>query len=237
MIKVENLTTGYYKEVPIIKNLSMTAEEGKITVIVGSNGSGKSTLLKTIYGLLKPFSGRIYLGNRDITGEEPYNLTKLGVRFIFQERSVFPHMTVMENLEMGCWILKGKPYLKESLERIFQKYPVLRERSKEKAEKLSGGQQRILEVARSLIVKPKVILMDEPTAQLAPKVAKEFYNEIVRLRDEEGITVLLVDQNVESAINIADYVYVLKDGSIHARGEGTIFKKRLKELVREWLLA
>jgi branched-chain amino acid transport system ATP-binding protein len=106
MIRVENVTVGYYKEVPILKDVSIEAKKSKITVIIGSNGSGKSTLLKTIYGLLKPFKGRIFYGSEDITGREPYNLARMGIGFMFQERSIFPQMTVMENLEMGGWMYR-----------------------------------------------------------------------------------------------------------------------------------
>jgi len=236
MIRVENVTVGYYKEVPILKDVSIEAKKSKITVIIGSNGSGKSTLLKTIYGLLKPFKGRIFYGSEDITGREPYNLARMGIGFMFQERSIFPQMTVMENLEMGGWMYRRKPeILREALEEVFNKYPVLKERMKEKAGNLSGGQQRILEIARLMMSRPKVILMDEPTAQLSPKACKEVYDEIVRLRDE-GITVILVDQNVRSALSIADYVYVLKEGSINQQGDGEIFRKKSKELIKEWFL-
>jgi branched-chain amino acid transport system ATP-binding protein len=145
-------------------------------------------------------------------------------------------MTVMENLEMGGWMYRRKPeILREALEEVFNKYPVLKERMKEKAGNLSGGQQRILEIARLMMSRPKVILMDEPTAQLSPKASKEVYDEIVRLRDE-GITVILVDQNVGSALSIADYVYVLKEGSIKEQGDGEIFRKKAKELIKEWFL-
>jgi len=237
MINVQDVTVGYYKEIPVLKGITINAKKSEITTVIGPNGSGKSTLLKTIYGLLKPIKGRILYENEDITGCEPYTMIWRGIGFMFQERAVFPQMTILENLKLGGWIFGRKQEkLKEALEGVFKKYPIFKERKNEKAGKLSGGQQRILEIARFMISKPKLMLMDEPSAHLAPKVVKEVYKEIKRLKNE-GVTILLVDQNVESAVSVADYVYVLKESRIVDEGCGSEFRRKLKELIKGWFLA
>ena len=214
----EDLTVSYYQDVYVLEDVSLTALEGAITAVIGPNGAGKSTLLKTIYGYLKPRKGRITLDGKDITGKNPFDMLRLGMAFIIQDRGIFPNLTVEENLQLGAWLFRGeRERVKEKVEEIYRRYPILKERRKVKAGNLSGGEQRMLELGRALMNEPKICLMDEPSAGLAPKVVDEIYGEIVRLK-EEGRTIVLVEQNIRKALSIADQVYILELGRVKFSG-------------------
>ena len=211
-LRIEDLYVGYYEDLNILQGLNINVRQAKITTILGANGVGKSTLLKAIYGFLKPNNGTVYLGDKDVTGVPTHELIDLGLAYIPQHPGIFRWMSIEENLEMGAYTFrKDKARINRKIEEIYVRFPVLRERRKSLAGKLSGGQQRMIEVGRTLMTDPKVMLVDEPTAGLAKLLSAEVYQMLVGLRDS-GITILLVDQEIRQALKIADYVYVLELG-------------------------
>lgn len=231
MLEVRDLYVGYYKDLHILQGVSMTAERGKLTTILGANGVGKSTLLKAIYGFLTPASGEVILEGQSLIGVPTHRRIEMGISYIPQQPSVFPWMTVEENLELGAWTFRrDKARIKRKLEENYARFPVLKERRKSKAGELSGGQQRMVELGRTLMTDPKVILVDEPTAGLAKLLSQEVYEMLVRLRDEEEMTVILVDQEIRQALRIADYVYVLELGRNKIDGPAQEFTDLKKAL-------
>lgn len=213
MLEIQDLYVGYYEDLHILRGLSLTAETGKLTAILGANGVGKSTLLKAVYGFLKPHSGHVLLNGHDVTGTATHRLIDLGISYIPQQPGVFKHMSVRENLMLGAWTFqKDKKRIESKIEDNFHRFPILREKQHDHAGSLSGGQQRMVEIGRTLMTDPEVILVDEPTAGLAKMLSEEVYEMLVNLRDEEGLTILLVDQEIREALKIADYVYVLELG-------------------------
>ena len=213
MLEVKDLYVGYYKDLNILQGISVRAEKGKITAILGANGVGKSTMLKAIYGFLKPNAGEILLDENSIAGVPTYQLIRRGLSYIPQHPGIFRWMTVEENLELGAWTFRNdKKRMKRKLEENYERFPVLRDRRDSQAGQLSGGMQRMVELGRTLMTGPKVILVDEPTAGLAKLLSEEVYQMLVDLRDKEGMTILLVDQEIRQALKIADYVYVLELG-------------------------
>jgi branched-chain amino acid transport system ATP-binding protein len=213
MLEVRDLYVGYYKDLNILQGLNLTAESGKITTVLGANGVGKSTLLKGIYGFLPPNQGQVLLDGEDVTGVPTHDLIDLGLAYIPQHTGIFRWMSVEENLMMGGWTFrKDKKRLRQEIDKSYERFPILREKRKQQAGELSGGQQRMIEVARTLMTDPKVILVDEPTAGLAKLLSKDVYQTLVSLRDDYGLTIILVDQEIREALKIADYVYVLELG-------------------------
>lgn len=213
MLEIRDLYVGYYEDLHILRGLSLTAQTGKLTTILGANGVGKSTLLKAVYGFLKPHSGQVLLNGDDVTGTPTHRLIDLGISYIPQQPGVFKHMSVRENLMLGAWTFqKDKKRIESKIEDNFNRFPILHEKQHDHAGSLSGGQQRMVEIGRTLMTDPEVILVDEPTAGLAKLLSEEVYEMLVDLRDEEGLTILLVDQEIREALKIADYVYVLELG-------------------------
>jgi len=211
-LSIEDLYVGYYEDLNILQGLNIKVQQAKITTILGANGVGKSTLLKAIYGFLKPNRGAVYLAGKNVTGVPTYELIDLGLAYIPQHPGIFRWMSIEENLEMGAYTFRrDKARIKRKIEEIYVRFPVLKERRKSLAGKLSGGQQRMVEVGRTLMTDPSVMLVDEPTAGLAKLLSEEVYQMLVGLR-ESGITILLVDQEIRQALKIADYVYVLELG-------------------------
>ena len=213
MLEINDLYVGYYEDLHILRGLSLTAQTGKLTAILGANGVGKSTLLKAVYGFLKPHSGQVLLNGNNVTGTATHRLIDLGISYIPQQPGVFKHMSVRENLMLGAWTFQNdKKRIESKIEDNFNRFPILREKQHDHAGSLSGGQQRMVEIGRTLMTDPEVILVDEPTAGLAKLLSEEVYEMLVDLRDEEGLTILLVDQEIREALKIADYVYVLELG-------------------------
>jgi branched-chain amino acid transport system ATP-binding protein len=231
MIEIKDLHVGYYKDLDILRGVSLRAEKAKITTILGANGVGKSTLLKAIYGFLKPRAGQILLQGQDIAGTESHHLIELGVSYIPQHSSVFPYMSVEDNLRLGAWTFRNeRERIQRKLEENYERFPDLRDRRNDNASVLSGGMQRMVEVGRTLMTEPKLILVDEPTAGLAKMLSANVYKMLTNLRDKEGITIILVDQEIRQALKIADYVYVLELGRNRVDGpteEFTDLKKAL----------
>jgi branched-chain amino acid transport system ATP-binding protein len=213
MLEVKDLYVGYYKDLNILQGVSVMAQEAKITTILGANGVGKSTLLKAVYGFLKPNSGNVLLDGESLLGVPTHLRIDMGISYIPQQPGIFQWMTVEENLELGAWTFKkDKARIRQKLEENYGRFPALQDRRKSKAGELSGGMQRMVEVGRTLMTDPKVILVDEPTAGLAKLLSEDVYRMLVQLRDEVGMTIVLVDQEIRQALKIADYVYVLELG-------------------------
>jgi branched-chain amino acid transport system ATP-binding protein len=231
MLEAKDLYVGYYKDLNILQGVSIAAQEGKITTVLGANGVGKSTLLKAIYGFLRPNGGEILLEGKNIVGTPTYELINQGISYIPQQPGIFRWMSVEENLEMGAWTFKqDKARIQRKLEENYERFPLLKDRRKSPAGELSGGMQRMVEVGRTLMTDPKVILVDEPTAGLAKLLAEEIYQMLADLRDKEDMTIILVDQAIRQALKIADYVYVLELGRNKFEGpveEFTDLKKAL----------
>jgi branched-chain amino acid transport system ATP-binding protein len=219
MLEIMDLYVGYYKDLNILQGVSITAQDGKITTVLGANGVGKSTLLKAIYGFLRPNSGEVLLGGRSLIGIPTHRRIDMGISYIPQQPGIFHWMTVEENLALGAWTFrKDKARIRRKLEENYERFPAILDRRKSKAGELSGGMQRMVEVGRTLMTDPKVILVDEPTAGLAKLLSEEVYEMLTNLRDEEGMTIVLVDQEIRQALKIADYVYVLELGRNRFQG-------------------
>lgn len=234
MLHVTDVHAGYHRDINILQGVSIRAAQGRLTAIIGTNGVGKSTLLKTVYGFLKPNRGAIRWRERDIIGANPYRMPALGLTYIPQRRNVFPEMTVEENLLLGAWTYRrDKRRIRRKLDENYARFPILAERSKQKAGNFSGGQQRMVELGRAMMIDPQLMLVDEPTAGLAPLVAREIYAKLLDLK-KEGMTILLVDQNIKQAIAVSDHVYVLALGRNMAEGPREDFGN-LKEKIKEWL--
>lgn len=213
MLEVRDLYVGYYKDLNILQGVNLSARTNKLTAVLGANGVGKSTLLKAIYGFLKPNGGQILLDGENVIGRPTHKLVNKGLSYIPQHTGIFPFMTVEENLVLGGWTFRrDKARVKRKVDENYQRFPVLAEKRKQKSGELSGGQQRMVEIARTLMTDPKLILVDEPTAGLAKLLSEEVYRMLVDLRDIEGLTIVLVDQEIRQALKIADYVYVLELG-------------------------
>ena len=213
MLEVHDLYVGYYKDLNILQGIDIKAETGKITAVLGANGVGKSTLLKAIYGFLKPNSGEIYMDGHRVDGTPTYKLIDLGISYIPQHTGIFRWMSVEENIQLGGWTFRrDKQRLKRKIEENYERFPVLKEKRKQQAGELSGGQQRMVELSRTMMTDPALILVDEPTAGLAKLLSQEVYQMLVDLRDRDGLTIILVDQEIRKALKIADYVYVLDLG-------------------------
>ena len=213
MLEVKDLYVGYYKDLNILQGINIRAQTNKLTCILGANGVGKSTFLKAVYGFLKPNGGQILLEGEDVVGEPTHKLVNRGLSYIPQHTGIFPFMSVEENLVLGGWTFRNdRKRVKRKVEENYERFPALLEKRKQKAGELSGGQQRMVEIARTLMTDPRLILVDEPTAGLAKLLSQEVYQMLVDLRDVEGLTILLVDQEIRKALKISDYVYVLELG-------------------------
>jgi len=213
MLDVNNLFVGYYRDLNILQDLTLTARPRQITTLLGANGVGKSTVLKAIFGFLRPNDGDVLLNGESILDIPPHKRIEKGLAYIPQQPGIFREMTVEENLELGGWTYRHDMKLvRERIEQNFERFPILREKRGQATGELSGGQQRMVEIGRTLMSEPKVMLVDEPTAGLSKMLAEEVYQMLVDLRDRDGLTILLVDQEIRQALRIADYVYVLELG-------------------------
>ncbi len=217
MLKVRELNAGY-KELHILFDINAEMPRRMITTVVGPNGSGKSTLLKAIFGLATIYTGRIELNGRDITGISPHEKAKLGLAYLPQIDNVFVNLTVMENLKIAGYTLE-KDELKDRIEVALDVFPELRYFTNRKAGTLSGGERQFLAIAMALVKNAKIIMLDEPTAQLSPKLAEMVFQKILELRDRLGLTIVLVEQNAKRALEISDRAYMLISGKVVFEGK------------------
>ncbi|MGA2294533.1 MAG: ABC transporter ATP-binding protein [Acidimicrobiales bacterium] len=210
MLSIEHVEVRY-GPVPAIRNLSLSVDEGEIVTILGANGAGKTTTLRMISGLHRPYSGKVFLEGMDITTTPAHKLVDLGLSHVPEGRRIFATMTVIENLEMGAFRRKGN--YQEEFDHIFELFPVLGERRKQLGGTLSGGEQQMLAIGRAMMAKPRLLLLDEPSLGLAPKIIEAIFSIIVQIRSE-GVTVVLVEQNANQALRIANRGYVLENGTV-----------------------
>ncbi len=233
-LHLENVASGY-GQVRIVNEITLTALAGMLTVIIGPNGSGKSTLLRTAAGLLPVDGGSITLGEHDLTRMTVAERTARGLSFVPQERSLFPTMSVHENMILGSWCSRRQGRAAEAIERAYAALPSVREWKSMHANILSGGQQRQVEVARALANEPTMLLLDEPTAGVAPTQVGEMLGYLRRLVDDWGVGVLLVEQNVPEALEVADHVYCLVNGRNDMDGPAAGFRGDLNAIVNRWM--
>lgn len=219
MLRVDDIDV-YYGDVHVLKKVALDVQEKELVAVIGANGAGKTTLIKTISGLLKPRHGSIVFKNENISKIEAHNIVGRGVVQVPEGRLLFPEMTVHENLEMGAFLNKDKKLLKERLELAYDLFPTLYERQKQLAGTMSGGEQQMLAVGRALMSSPKLIMFDEPSLGLAPMLVKSVFDLVVRINKEFGITVLLVEQNVQLSCQISDRAFVIENGEVVLRGTG-----------------
>lgn len=217
MLTIENISASYGM-VQILRDISFHIKEKEIVSIIGPNGAGKTTLVKTITGLLHPKSGAIRFKGENIEKLPPYEIVKKGITLIPEGREIFPRLTVEENLKLGAYTTNGKSTVKEAKERAYQIFPVLKKKEKALAQTLSGGEQQMLVICRSLMANPQLLILDEPSLGLAPLIVEKVLD-TVRKINEEGVTILLVEQNIRDSLDVADRGYVLEQGKIILEGK------------------
>lgn len=208
LLKAEDITVGY-TEIDILHNVTVTVRSGEIVSVIGPNGAGKSTLLKTVFGILKPRNGNVTLKDEDITGLRPDRIVRKGISYVPQVENVFPSMTIQENMEMGAFI-RNDDY-SQRLEEVFDLFPVLRERKKQKVGHLSGGQRQMVAMGRALMLDPQVLLLDEPSAGLAPVLVSGIFEKVKEI-NATGVAMIIVEQNAKEALKMAHHGYVLAMG-------------------------
>ena len=235
MLEARELVCGYREGVDILQGVTVRVEEDTITSVIGANGSGKSTLLRCLFGLLPVRTGEIRFLQAALNDWTTERRKTAGMAYLPQHHSTFPQLTVEENLRLGGWLLRGdRPELNRRMEGLYELFPALAGRRHTRATLLSGGQLRMLALAKELVVPPKLILVDEPSVGMAPNVANEMYAFLERL-PAEGVTVLLVDQNIADAVRLAKHVYMLGEGKVQRQGSGPWFVDHLDEVVADML--
>lgn len=237
LLALKDVSVAYHGDITILDGVNLDVRANSITGIIGPNGAGKSTALKTLYGFLKPRSGEVVLDGRRVNEVPPHARIDLGVTFVPQNRSLFNELSVHDNLLLGCWAFRrDKARVKRAIERALAQFPILAEKRFDLAGSMSGGQQRFLELARALVIEPRIILLDEPTAMIAPRFSKEIYAFIKSL-PASGVTVVLVDQNVRQCAAVSDFMYVLELGRNRASGDRSMFEGdgELRTLIAQWL--
>ncbi len=232
MLRLENISAAYHAS-NVLEGISFEVPEGSIVTLLGSNGAGKSTTLKVISGLLRPNQGKVYLNDSEITQRRPEKIVAYGLVHVPEGRRIFPELTVLENLKIGSYTRQDKTTVEKDLDKMYEYFPVLKDRKAQIAGTLSGGEQQMLAIARGLMSNPKVLLLDEPSLGLAPIIVQEIF-EMIKLIREEGTTILLVEQNAFQALSIADYGYILENGRIVLQGPCSELKEN-EEVKRSYL--
>lgn len=229
MLSIKNLRK-YFGGIKAVDGCSFKIEKNSITALIGPNGAGKSTLLKSIFNLCDIYSGKIKFQNKLITRMPTYDLIYKGISYVPQGRQVFGRLTVRENLEMGGYIFKDKRIVESNINSVYERFPFLQEKRNDYAFNLSGGQQQVLAIARALVQRPKLLLLDEPSLGLSPKIMKQIFDLIISL-NAQGLTVTIVEQNAKQAVSIAHRTYVLENGEVALSGDRKILgDKKIKEI-------
>ncbi len=213
LLEVRNLET-YYGPIMAIRGVSIEVHQGKVVSVLGANGAGKTTLLKTISGIMDPEKGRVIFEGEEIQGREPHHIVRRGIVQVPEGREVFPLLTVEENLSLGAYTRSDTAAIAQSRDLVFEYFPILKERRRQEAGTLSGGQQQMLAIGRGLMLKPKIMLLDEPSLGLSPLLTQEIFDILKRLNRDEGVTMLVVEQNAAVALDLADQGYVMELGRI-----------------------
>lgn len=219
LLRAEFLSAGYGK-IPILHGVSLEVAPGEIVAIIGPNGAGKSTAFKTLVGLLHPSEGHVLFDSQEITGWRPDQILRLGLAYVPQGRIVFPQMTVLENLEMGGYIVRDSGKLSAALDQVYALFPILKERRRQKAGTMSGGEQQMVAIARALMTNPRLILLDEPSLGLSPKFVTLIFQTLQEMK-QAGFTLMVVEQNAAKALSVADRGYVLELGRNRFEGSGS----------------
>lgn len=220
LLEVEGIS-ACYRAVRALHCVSLTVQPGEIVAVVGANGAGKSTTLKCISGLLRLESGRVRFEDRDVAGEPPYRVAELGIAHVPEGRQVFPELTVRENLNMGSYARRARAHRARSMERVLEIFPVLRERAGQRAGTLSGGEQQMLAIGRGLMLRPRLLMLDEPSLGLAPLMVEAMYRSIAEIQ-RQGVAILLVEQNVQLALRFASRGYVMENGHVAMEGSARV---------------
>lgn len=223
-----------YGPVQALRGVSLSVADGKIVTVLGANGAGKTTTLKTISGIIEPLKGQVKFRGQEIQGNSPDAIVRSGIVHVPEGREVFPLLSVEDNLRMGAFIREDADGVARDLEAVFGYFPILRERARQEAGQLSGGQQQMLAIARALLARPALMLMDEPSLGLSPKLTREIFDIVVRINRERGVTILLVEQNAHMALKIADFGYVLEVGRIVMEDTGARLAE--KDDIKEFYL-
>jgi branched-chain amino acid transport system ATP-binding protein len=224
MLEIKNLTVSY-GVITALHGISLSVQSGSIVTLIGSNGAGKTTTLKTISGLLKPKSGEIFYNGKNIAGLPPHEIVARGLSHVPEGRMIFSNLTVLENLQMGAYLVRDKKIVRRELEFVFAMFPRLKEREQQIAGTLSGGEQQMLAIGRALMSQPKFLMLDEPSLGLAPLLVKTIFEKIVEINRERGLTILLVEQNANRALEISNFGYVLETGKITLQGDSASLRQ------------
>jgi len=236
LLELDAVIAGYVAEIDILNGLRMAVRAGSITGVIGPNGAGKSTLLKTVFGFLHPRQGRIVFDGQSIEALAPHAIKRLGIGYVPQSTNIFPQLTVHENLQLGAWVFRHDvPRVTRMLERAYAAFPRLAQRRKLRATGLSGGEAKMLSVAKEMVTDPRLLLVDEPSAGLSPKISDQVYEQLLAAR-AQGVTILLVDQNIAKAVEVSDHLYMLEMGQVRREGPRTQFADQLRDLIRDALL-
>jgi branched-chain amino acid transport system ATP-binding protein len=224
MLEIKNLVVNY-GVITALQGISLSVKAGSIVTLIGANGAGKTTALRAVSGLLKARSGEILYQGRNIANRKPHEIVKLGLSHVPEGRMIFSNLTVHENLMMGAYLQKDRAVLQRELEFVFNAFPRLKEREKQSAGTLSGGEQQMLAIGRALMSRPKFLMLDEPSLGLAPLLVKTIFEKIVEINRERGLTILLVEQNANLALEISNFGYVLETGRIGLQDESSALRK------------
>lgn len=218
MLSIKNID-AFYKEIQAIWNVSMTVKKGEIVALVGPNGAGKTTLLRIISGLLKPASGEIEFMGHHLEKESPHKIVEFGISQVPESGKIFTEMSVLENLELGAFVIRARKERYQSLERVYEIFPRLAERKSQQAGTLSGGERQMLAIGRALMAKPELLMFDEPSFGLAPILVQRMFETIKKI-NQQGVTVLLVEQNIQASLELSHRAYLLENGRIVKEGKG-----------------
>ena len=224
MLEIKNLQVSY-GAINALHGISLSVKGGSIVTLIGANGAGKTTTLKAISGLLKPKSGEILYDGKNIAGLPPHQIVQLGLSHVPEGRMIFANLTVLENLQLGAYLQTDKQVIRRELEHVYSLFPRLLERGKQTAGTLSGGEQQMLAIGRALMSKPKLLLLDEPSLGLAPLLVKTIFEKIVEINRQQGLTILLVEQNANLALEISSFGYVLETGKITLQGDSPLLRQ------------
>ena len=224
MLEIKNLVVGY-GAINALHGIFLSVPAGGIVTLIGSNGAGKTTMLKTISGLLKPKAGEIFYNGKDIAGLPPHEIVARGLSHVPEGRMIFANLTVLENLRMGAYLVRDKKIVRRELEFVFAAFPRLQEREQQIAGTLSGGEQQMLAIGRALMAQPKFLMLDEPSLGLAPLLVKTIFEKIVEINRERGLTILLVEQNANLALEISHFGHVLETGKVVLSGDSAALRQ------------
>jgi len=236
MLRLSDVTVGYVEGIDILRDICLEAKEGAITGIIGANGAGKSTVMKTAFGFLHPRKGSIVFRGREIHTCHPYQLKQMGISYMLQEYSTFPDLTVKDNLLLGAWTFRqDNRRVAQRLAEIYDFFPVLADRRNQKANVLSGGYLRMLSVGKEIMSEPSLLMIDEPSVGLSPKITTEIYELLIKIA-RQGTTILIVDQNIMKALEISDYMYLLDMGQVKKAGPKKDFENDIRQIIKESLM-